>query len=96
MSRTNGSQRFLCEPFVLAPSIALFVVLALRLFGGASNFHGIPYYLDFGWKYGLLPHDRSAEADGDALYNEPAEKSVAFLVEFNSSRACTAGFWRLF
>jgi len=77
---------------LLAPSLALFVVLAVRLFGGASNFHGVPYYLDFGWKYGLLPHDRSVEADGDALYNEPAEKSVAFLVEFNSYGHALQGF----
>lgn len=77
---------------LLAPSVALFALIVVRLFLGADNFEGDPSYLDFGWKYGLLPHDRTVEENGDELYNEPAEKSIAYIVEFNSYGHAIQGF----
>ncbi|KAL7577333.1 hypothetical protein ACA910_002070 [Epithemia clementina (nom. ined.)] len=85
----DGLSRF----FLLSPSVALFLVTVVRLFVGAENFEGDPYYLDFGWKYGLLPHNRTVDTDGNELYNEPAEKSIAFVVEFNTYAHSAQGFF---
>jgi len=79
--------------FLLAPAVALFGMLILRLYGGADNFEGLPYYLDFGWKYGLLPHDRDVFVDGDELYNEEAEKSTSFTPVFDSYAHAAQGFF---
>ena len=77
---------------LLAPAVALFGLLVVRLYWGADNFDGLPYYLDFGWKYGLLPHNRNVFEDGDELYHEPAEKSTSYIPEFNSYVHAGQGF----
>jgi hypothetical protein len=64
----------------LAPSLALCVMLLIRLFHGAPIFLGDPSAMDFGWKYGI--------DDG-----EDAEKSVSFTVEFNSYGHAMQGFF---
>lgn len=56
---------------LLAPSLALFVMLLVRLFDGAPVFLGDPASLDFGWKYGI--------DEGDE-----AEKSMSFTPEATS------------
>ena len=81
---------------LLAPAVSLFLILVLRLFVGAADFEGVPENLDFGWKYGLVPHDREVEDGNDGLYNEPAEKSIAFVVEFNSYGHAMQGFFAAF
>jgi hypothetical protein len=64
----------------LAPSLALCVMLLIRLFHGASVFLGDPSALDFGWKYGI--------EDGDE-----AEKNISFTVELNSYGHAMQGFF---
>jgi hypothetical protein len=86
--RWKGKARSL----IWAPSVALFFIIVVRLFAGAKDFEGVPENLDFGWKYGLVPHERDVE-DGDELYNEPAEKSLAFVVELNSYVHAIQGFF---
>mmetsp|Transcript_5510 Transcript_5510/g.10704 ORF Transcript_5510/g.10704 Transcript_5510/m.10704 type:complete len:460 (-) Transcript_5510:52-1431(-) len=79
--------------FLLAPALALFGMLILRLYLGMDNFDGVPYNLDFGWKYGLLPHERNIFTDGDELYNGEAEKSTSFTPKFNSYGHAAQGFF---
>lgn len=65
---------------LLAPSLALCLMLLIRLFVGAPVFLGDPSALDFGWKYGI--------DDGDE-----AEKNVSFTVDFNSYGHALQGFF---
>ncbi len=63
----------------MAPSLALLVILLIRLFIGAPVFLGDPAALDFGWKYGI-----NSGID--------AEKSVSFTVDSNSYSHAIQGF----
>ncbi|EEC44972.1 predicted protein [Phaeodactylum tricornutum CCAP 1055/1] len=53
---------------VMAPSIALFYILLVRLFVGQDIFAGDPSQLDYGWKFGIVN----------------GEDNIAFVPEFNS------------
>lgn len=63
-----------------APSVALSVVLVIRLFVGTPVFLGDPSALDFGWKYGIVD-------------NDDAEKNASFTVELNSYGHGIQGFF---
>lgn len=67
----------------LGPSLALMVMLLIRLFIGATTFLGNPSALDFGWKYGIES-------------GEDAEKNVSFTVTFDSYGHAIQGFLAAF
>lgn len=63
-----------------APSVALSIMLVIRLFRGEPVWLGNPKALDFGWKYGIIT-------------GVDAEKNTAFTLEFNSYGHAMQGFF---
>lgn len=66
---------------LLGPSVALTLVLLVRLFVGAPVYLGDPAALDFGWKYGI---DSDVEAEKNWISAPVAEKNISFDPGFSS------------
>ena len=70
--------------YLLGPAVALFILLLTRLFWGRDDFQGQVYFIDFGWKYGLLPTSNSNDST--------AERNVAFTKTWQNYMHAVQGF----